>query len=584
MPAIISPGVSTSVTNESFFIPTSAPTVPLLIVASAEGKTQPDGVSAAIGTLEYNITRTVTSLTQSTQLYGIPRFLESISGEAHHGDSRNEYGILALNQFLTAGNRAYVVRANVNLNDDRDHLLDLWTSRVLTASNDLQIATQLFIDEFNASNGLVSTDPTFKVTVTRAELLALIQEVMLPVYGGYNFSNVIFENDFIDNKNSALGGATELDIFDSSFATVIGQFMGVEGHGLDWETNSLGSVVGYESEWSPSEASVFLTDNSDDYAYTVQFVNTTSLGANDAARRSAIVTALQATANLPELRAEAFEFNLVLCPGYFELTDELVALATDISEEALVIGDTPMDRSPESVVTWADSSSLGRVYNNVVTYYYGHGLSSNLDGKNVLASSSGIALRTITNSDNQSQVWYAPAGTQRGVVTGVSQMGYYTGTAGSPTTFVEAVLNQGTRDNMYKDGTNINPITFLPGRGVIVMGQKTSASVASALDRINVVRLLAHIRRDLRKNAFPFVFEPNDSLTRDNLRAMADGYLGDILTKRGLYDFAIQCDEFNNTPTRISRGELYLDIALKPVKAAEFIYIPIRVVDTTADI
>jgi phage tail sheath protein FI len=91
-----------------------------------------------------------------------------------------------------------------------------------------------------------------------------------------------------------------------------------------------------------------------------------------------------------------------------------------------------------------------------------------------------------------------------------------------------------------------------------------------------------YIKRQLRKSAFPFVFEPNDQITRDNLKAAADGFLNDILAKRGLYDFVTLCDLSNNTPDRIDRNEMYLDVALKPMKAAEFIYIPIRVLSTGA--
>jgi phage tail sheath protein FI len=104
------------------------------------------------------------------------------------------------------------------------------------------------------------------------------------------------------------------------------------------------------------------------------------------------------------------------------------------------------------------------------------------------------------------------------------------------------------------------------------------------MDRINVVRLVAYLRRVLRKGAVPFVFEPNDQITRDNLKSAADGILNDVMSKRGLYDFATLSNDSNNTADRIDRNELYLDVAIKPVKSAEFIYIPIRVVSTGASI
>jgi phage tail sheath protein FI len=303
------------------------------------------------------------------------------------------------------------------------------------------------------------------------------------------------------------------------------------------------------------------------------------LGANDAARRASIVTALQAEINgNTEVRSEFYEYNLILCPGYHEVVDELVALSNDVLEEALVIADTPVDKTPEQVPTWSLTSA--RVQSQNAAYYYPWGLASNIDGRNVCVAPSGIAARTYAYSDNQSYIWFAPAGVNRGRVTGVSQVGYVSGTLGTATTFVETNLNLGQRDSLYESFKNINPIVQFPGRGILVWGQKTSSPVTSALDRVNVVRLVMFLRRQLRKGSFPFVFEPNDKVTRDNLKSMADGLLNDVLAKRGLYDFATLCDESNNTPFRIDNNELYLDVAIKPTKAVEFVHIPLRVLST----
>jgi phage tail sheath protein FI len=305
------------------------------------------------------------------------------------------------------------------------------------------------------------------------------------------------------------------------------------------------------------------------------------LGANDAAKRVAIATALQAEINSnQEVRSEIYEYNLIVCPGYHEVVDELVALSASVNDEAFVIGDVPVNKTPEQAAVW--SLTTERAKSKSAAYYYPWGLASNLDGRNVCIAPSGIALRTYAYSDNQDYVWFAPAGVRRGTVTGVTSVGYVSGMLGSATTFVETNLNQGQRDNLYEFFKNINPIVFFPQQGLIVWGQKTSYNAASALDRVNVMRLVMYIKRQLRKGAFPFVFEPNDKATRDNLKSMADSFLSDVLAKRGLYDFVTLCDESNNTPDRIDRNEMYLDVALKPVKAAEFIYIPIRVLSTGA--
>src|SRR5271157_4288408 len=115
MATLVSPGVSVTVINESFYIPASAPTVPLIFIATQANKLQPDNVSPATGTEENSVIRTVTSIGQSVQLYGIPFFLTDNSGNAYNGSALNEYGLFALNEFLSIGNLAYVIRANVDL-------------------------------------------------------------------------------------------------------------------------------------------------------------------------------------------------------------------------------------------------------------------------------------------------------------------------------------------------------------------------------------------------------------------------------------------------------------------------------------
>jgi phage tail sheath protein FI len=180
--------------------------------------------------------------------------------------------------------------------------------------------------------------------------------------------------------------------------------------------------------------------------------------------------------------------------------------------------------------------------------------------------------------------WFAPAGTTRGVCPHLTSVGYVTGALGGPTTFVEDFLDDGTRDSLYEEPKNINPIAFKAGRGILVLGQKTTSPNISALDRVNVSRLAKFIKRELRKTLFQYLFEPNDEFTRDNVKATTDSFLITLIDRRGLYDFATLCDESNNTPDRIDRNELWIDIAIKPVRSVEYIYVPIRIVATGADI
>jgi phage tail sheath protein FI len=140
----------------------------------------------------------------------------------------------------------------------------------------------------------------------------------------------------------------------------------------------------------------------------------------------------------------------------------------------------------------------------------------------------------------------------------------------------------GLRDVLYAD--NVNPLTVLPGVGLVAYGQKTRAAQTSAMDRINVSRLVAYLRLVLDKVARPFIFEPNDTITRNQVKSAFESVLNDLVAKRGLYDYLVVCDTTNNTPDRIDRNELYVDIAIKPVKAIEFVYIPVRIVNTGASL
>ena len=113
-----------------------------------------------------------------------------------------------------------------------------------------------------------------------------------------------------------------------------------------------------------------------------------------------------------------------------------------------------------------------------------------------------------------------------------------------------------------------------------MFGQKTLHPSASALDRVNVARLTAYLRERFSVIARPFLFEPNDEDTRRNAKSTFDGFMSGILETRGVFDFAVVCDESNNTPARIDANEFWIDVAIEPSKSAEFIYIPIRIVNT----
>lgn len=301
------------------------------------------------------------------------------------------------------------------------------------------------------------------------------------------------------------------------------------------------------------------------------------------AQRALVVRAMQAAVvSNDELRSEIIYFNLMSAPGYPELLDELISLNVEQKETAFIVSDTPARLKPvaSELQKWAKNPNgvpngedgLSQASLNVYAgVYYPWGLSTNLDGAEVMIPASTIALSTIAYNDQVAYPWYAPAGFERGLVTAASTVGYLTNEG----EFKPVLLNQGQRDTLYDN--RINPIAFIPGRGLVVYGQKTLAPLASALDRINVARLANYLKYNLDIIVKPFLFQQNDQQTRDSAKLTVERFLSGLVTLRALEDFAVLCDTSNNTPERRDRNELWIDIAIKPVKAIEFIYVPVRI-------
>ena len=303
------------------------------------------------------------------------------------------------------------------------------------------------------------------------------------------------------------------------------------------------------------------------------------------AQRNVIVEAMKSTVEATtELREEQREFNLLACPGYPELISNLETLNSDRKETAFVVGDTPFRLEPNSTAVTnyanntagaADNGEDGLVTTNSFTgVYYPSGLTTDLAGESVAVPPSHMMLRTIAFNDQVAFPWFAPAGVRRGAIDNASSVGFIN----SEGEFETTAVAEGLRDSLYS--VNINPLSFVTGSGLVAFGQKTRQLTPSALDRVNVARLVAFVRLQLDKIARPFIFEPNDALTRNEIRQAIESFFLELTAQRALLDFAVVCDETNNTPARIDRSELYVDVAIEPVKAVEFIFIPIRLKNT----
>ena len=163
----------------------------------------------------------------------------------------------------------------------------------------------------------------------------------------------------------------------------------------------------------------------------------------------------------------------------------------------------------------------------------------------------GLMVRTAIDA----YPWFSPAGVQRGVLNNAVKMAY------NP--------SKSQRDSLYS--SRVNSIVNQRGSGIVLFGDKTALSYASAFDRINVRRLFLTVEQALEGAANSQLFELNDANTRANFVNIVEPYLRDVQAKRGVYDFLVVCDETNNTPDLIDNNEFRADIFLKPTKSINFI-------------
>ena len=304
------------------------------------------------------------------------------------------------------------------------------------------------------------------------------------------------------------------------------------------------------------------------------------------AQRQVIVTQLKSEIDTNQaIREDQRGYNVIAVPGYPELIQNMIDLNTDRNNTAFVVGDTPL-RLPGNATAIQNyaSNTAGALDNNEdglvsssdhLGVFYPAGLTTDNAGKSIVVPPSHMMLRTLANNDNVAFPWFAPAGTRRGLVDNATAVGFIDAATGE---FQQISVTESVRDSMHE--VKINPITFFAGSGIVNFGNLTKTTASSALDRINVSRLAVYLRTQLDLIAKPFIFEPNDELTRNELKQAIESFLLELVGQRALFDFLVVCDDTNNTSTRIDRGELYVDIAIEPVKSVEFIYIPLRIKNT----
>ena len=239
-----------------------------------------------------------------------------------------------------------------------------------------------------------------------------------------------------------------------------------------------------------------------------------------------------------------------------------MSLAQNRTDCIAVVDIVPYDSTINAAVTQAsgfDSSYAATYWPWLQTVDPG-------SGQTVWAPPSTYIPGVYAFTDASSDPWFAPAGLIRGSLGSVIR--------------AERQLTSGNRDTLYE--ANINPIATFPGSGIVVFGQKTLQKKASALDRVNVRRLLIALKAYISQISNNLVFEQNTISTRNNFLSQVNPYLESVQQRQGLYAFKVVMDDSNNTPDVVDRNELVGQIYLQPTKTAEFIILDFNVLPTGA--
>jgi len=265
---------------------------------------------------------------------------------------------------------------------------------------------------------------------------------------------------------------------------------------------------------------------------------------------------------------EAYQFNVLFTPGL--LNDEHTAQVTNIISNTIARGDSMyvMDLGVYGTsLSEAVTQAQIRDTSYAATYWPWVRIIDPSTGKHIWVPASTVIPGVYAFNDKVAAPWFAPAGINRGGLSTVLQ--------------AELKLTQGNRDTLYSN--NINPIATLPQQGVVVYGQKTLQKAQSALDRVNVRRLMIELKSYIRQIADTVVFEQNTITTRTSFISRVTPYLENIQQKQGLYAFKVVMDDTNNGPAVIDQNQLVGQIYIQPTRTAEFISLDFILMPTGAE-
>ena len=299
-----------------------------------------------------------------------------------------------------------------------------------------------------------------------------------------------------------------------------------------------------------------------------------SAGANGTENNTDVIGSTTDKTGIYTLDNDLLNISMALTPGITAQTvqNALISLA-ETSQNFLAVVSPPEGLTTvQQSIDWTNGQSDERtssiVSNYAAVYWPWVKTFDSIAQKDRYYDPSIFAVRQMAYTDEVGEPWFAPAGVIRGRLT-------------KPTE-VEVSINQGDRDSMYSGGNVVNPIVNFPQQGMMIFGQRTAQRDPTALDRVNVRRLLIIIRKTLLSSTRRFVFEPNDATTWEKIVNVVDPLLADIQRRRGLVEYRVVCDETTNTAVRVDRNELWCKVLLKPTKAAEIVVFELNLTNQSA--
>jgi len=355
--------------------------------------------------------------------------------------------------------------------------------------------------------------------------------------------------EFVSGSGRAAGGDQSLTRLNSSYSAALDA-------GLDRFTTLLhGGFDGFNvTEKDPFRNSAFSTATNEKASYQLHTL-----------RRAINIVS----------DTEDSQYNLITMPGIIQnnVTDHLISVTEDRSDSMAIIDIdnvyTPNTENTQSVtannaatVTQIVDTLKDRNINNsyAATYAPWVLIRDSIANRTLWAPPSVAALGVLSNTDRVQGPWFAPAGFTRGGLT--------EGAAGITILDVSRKYTQDQRDDLYD--ANVNPIAKFPAEGIVVFGQKTLQQTRSALDRINVRRLMIYLKREISFIASRLLFDPNTLITWNSFRSQAEAVLKDVQARFGIEEFRLVLDETTTTPDLVDQNIIYAKLLVKPTRAVEF--------------